>query len=87
MESGKDVRGQIRTLQAELGKVRAEYEKKATPFYEKKRPLSKALSYLDKEAIPKALEQVTGQKVIPRFELSEHVLKAIAPKEKGKRKK
>ena len=77
LEKGVDVRDEIRVLQAELTKARATLKEKSEPFYEKIRPLNKALSYLDKEVIPRALEAVTGEKVAPRFQLSDYVIKAL----------
>jgi hypothetical protein len=80
MEKGTDVREEVRSLQGELAKARAVLKEKSAPFYEKIRPLNKALTYLDKTAIPQALEQVTGEPVTPRFQLSDYVLKALKPK-------
>jgi len=77
MENGTDVREDVKVLQSELMRVKAALKEKSTPFYEKMRPLNKALSYLDKEVIPRALEAVTGEKVAPRFQLSDNVYKAL----------
>jgi len=75
--NGKDVRDEIKALQAELTKVQETYKQKAEPFYAQIKPLNKALSYLDKIVIPNAIEAVTGEKVMPRFQVSENILKAI----------
>lgn len=82
MENGTDVREEVRSLQGELAKARAELKAKSAPFYEKIRPLNKALTYLDKTAIPQAIEQVTGEKVVPRFQVSDYVVKAITKPKK-----
>jgi len=82
LSEGKDVRADVGSLQGELAKARADLSAKSKPFYEKMRPLNKALSFLDKTAIPEAIELATGSKVTPRFQLSEYVLKAITPKAK-----
>ncbi|MEM2613240.1 MAG: hypothetical protein QXO15_03315 [Nitrososphaerota archaeon] len=77
LEKGVDVREDICSLQGELARVRAELAQKSAPYYEKLRPLNKALSYLDKEVIPKAIERVTGKKVTPVTQVSDYLLKAI----------
>jgi hypothetical protein len=82
MENGTDVREEVRSLQGELAKARAVLKEKSSPFYEKIRPLNKALTYLDKTAIPQAIEQVTGEKVVPRFQVSDYIVKAITKPKK-----
>jgi uncharacterized coiled-coil DUF342 family protein len=82
MEKGEDTREEIRSLQGELAKARAVLKEKSTPFYQKMRPLNRALSYLDKTVIPKALEEVTGEKVTPRFQVSDYIVKAITKPKK-----
>lgn len=83
LSEGKDVRSEVSELQGELAKARATLKAKSSPFYEKIRPLNKALTYLDKTAIPQAIEQVTGEKVMPRFQVSDYIVKAITkPKKK-----
>jgi hypothetical protein len=80
MENGTDVRQEVHSLQGELAKARATLNQKSAPFYEKIRPLNKALSYLDKQVIPQAIEKATGEKVIPRYQLSDYIVKALQPK-------
>jgi len=82
MENGTDVREEVRSLQHELAKAKAALKEKSSPFYEKIRPLNKALTYLDKTAIPQAIEQVTGEKVVPRFQVSDYIVKAITKPKK-----
>lgn len=83
MEKGTDVRKEVRSLQGELAKARAVLKEKSSPFYEKIRPLNKALTYLDKQVIPQTIEQVTGEKVVPRFQVSNYIVKALTkPKKK-----
>jgi len=82
MENGTDVREEVRSLQGELGKARAVLKEKSAPFYQKIRPLNKALSYLDKTVIPKSIEEVTGQKVIARFQVDKAILDAITKPKK-----
>jgi hypothetical protein len=77
LKEGKDVRSEIASLQAELSSARAVLKEKAAPFYQQIAPLNKALSYLDKEVIPVAIEKATGERVVPRFQISDYVLKAI----------
>jgi hypothetical protein len=77
LKEGKDVRSEIAALQAELASARAALREKATPFYQQIAPLNKALSYLDKEVIPVAIEKATGEKVVPRLQVSDYILKAI----------
>jgi len=78
LSEGEDVRSEVAKLQGELAEARQVLKQKSAPFYEKMRPLTKALSYLDKTVIPKALEEVTGEKVTPRFQVSDYILKAIS---------
>lgn len=82
MENGTDVRQEVRTLQGELAKARATLKEKSEPFYEKIRPLNKALSFLDKKVIPEAIERVTGEKILPRYQVSDYIVKALTPKQK-----
>jgi hypothetical protein len=82
MENGTDVRTEVKALQGELAKARATLKEKSTPFYEKIRPLNKALSFLDKKVIPEAIEKATGEKILPRYQVSDYIVKALTPKQK-----
>jgi hypothetical protein len=82
MENGTDVRQELRSLQGELAKARAVLSDKSAPFYQKIRPLNKALSFLDKQVIPEAIEKATGEKIIPRYQVSDYIVKALTPKPK-----
>jgi uncharacterized protein YneF (UPF0154 family) len=82
MENGTDVRKEVKTLQGELAKARDTLKQKSEPFYEKIRPLNKALTHLDKKVIPDAIEKATGEKVMPRYQVSDHIIKALTPKPK-----
>jgi hypothetical protein len=82
MENGTDVRQEVHTLQGELAKARAVLREKSAPFYEKISPLNKALTYLDKKVIPQAIEKATGEKVLPRLQVSDYIVKALTPKQK-----
>jgi hypothetical protein len=82
MENGTDVRQEVKTLQGELAKARAVLREKSAPFYEKIRPLNKALSFLDKKVIPDAIEKATGEKILPRYQVSDYIVKALTPKQK-----
>jgi len=81
MENGTDVREEVRSLQGELVKARAILKQKSAPFYEKMRPLTKAISYLDKEVIPKRLEQL-GKPVQPIFQVDKAIINAITKPKK-----
>jgi NAD-dependent DNA ligase len=78
INEGKDVREDIRSLQAELVKARGELKAKAEPFYAKIAVLNTALSYLDKQVIPAAIEKATGSPVVPRSQVSDYILQATA---------
>lgn len=80
MNNGTDVRAEVKALQGELAKARASLKEKSEPFYEKLRPLNKALSFLDKKVIPDAIEKATGEKVLPRYQVSDYIVKALTPK-------
>jgi len=82
LNEGRDVRSEVSELQSKLAQARAVLKQKSAPFYEKMRPLNKALSYLDKEVIPKKLEEITGEKVMPRFQVSDYIMKAITKPKK-----
>jgi len=83
MENGTDVREEVKSLQVELAKARAVLKEKSSPFYAKIRPLNKALTHLDKNVIPEAIERATGQKVIPRYQVSDAIVQALTkPKKK-----
>lgn len=82
MEKGTDVRQEVRSLQGELAKARVVLKQKSSPFYEKMRPLGKALSYLDKVVIPQRIEAITGEKVMPRFQVDKAILNAITKPKK-----
>lgn len=76
LEEGVDVREKIISLQKVLKTAREKYRVKADPYLDKIRPLRKAVSHLDK-VIPEQIERATGEKVIPKFKVSEELMKAI----------
>jgi len=76
-KDGKDVRSEIKALQAELEKAREAFKQKSEQYYAKLKPLNKALSYLDKIVIPSAIEAVTKEKIMPRYQVSEDLMKVI----------
>lgn len=80
IKEGKDVRNEIVNAQRELKKAKAELREKSKPFYEKMRPLNLALSYLDKIVIPSKIEQITGKKVTPIYEVSREIRAVIESK-------
>jgi len=75
--NGADVREEVVSMQGQLKEARATLSEKSKPFYDKVSPLNKALSYLDKVVIPQQLEQVKGEKILPRFQVADYTLKAI----------
>ena len=75
---GADVRGEVVTLQGELVQAKSVLKTKAQPYYDKMAPYVKAVSYLDRIAIPGQIEAVTGKKLEPITEISPSVLKALA---------
>lgn len=77
LTDGTDVRDEVVSMQGQLTEVRTALKEKSKPFYDKISPLNKALSYLDKVVIPQQLEQVKGEKVLPRFQVADYTLKAI----------
>lgn len=77
MANGTDTRAEITALQTQLGQARAELKEKSAPYYEVMKPLSGAISYLDKILIPSQLQTVTGQPIVPKFQVSADILKAI----------
>jgi len=85
LNSGTDVRQEVAELQSQLAEARTTFKAKATPFYEKIKPLNKVLTFLDKTVIPQAIEQATHEKLTPRFQVSDYVLKALAPKPRKKK--
>jgi len=81
LSEGRDVRSEVAQLQKRLAKARENLKVKSAPFYEKMRPLTKALSYMDKVVIPKRLERL-GKPVQPRFQVDETILNAITKPKK-----
>jgi hypothetical protein len=77
LANGIDVREEVRALQGSLTEARIALKEKSAPLYMKIKPLNLALTYLDKLAIPKAIESATGSAVLPRFEVSDAIVKAI----------
>ncbi|MEM2181018.1 MAG: hypothetical protein QXP32_09425 [Nitrososphaeria archaeon] len=65
LSKGIDVREDVIALKTELTKVKTELSQKSQPYNEKIRTINKVLSYLDKEVIPSALENITGKKILP----------------------
>ena len=83
---GKDNRKAIKELQRKLFDARNELKRKATPYYEKIRPLTKAISLMDKEIIPQKIQEITGKPLEPRYTLSEWLRKKLTEKEQKKNK-
>ena len=77
LTNGTDVRGDVVSMQGTLKGIREDLSEKSKPFYDKISPLNKALSYLDKVVIPMQIEQATGVKVMPRFQVADYTKKAI----------
>ena len=77
MATGEDTREPIKELQGKLVDAKAVLKVKGEPFYAKMTEPRKAISYLDKEVIPKQLAEIRGEAVVPRFQVSEAVLRAI----------
>lgn len=77
MKNGTDTRAEITALQTQLSDARTELKQKSAPYYEAMKPLSGAISYLDKVLIPSQVQTVTGQPVVPKFTVSADILKAI----------
>ena len=77
LSEGKDVRSEVADLQGKLATARATLKLKSAPYYAKMSPLTKAISYLDKVVIPPQIEKATGEKLLPRFQVSDYTLKAI----------
>jgi len=83
VNNGTDTRKEIRALQGELAQAKQVLKVKSAPFYDRMRPLTKAISYLDKDIIPNQIEQATGEKLTPRFKVSTEIVRALAkPKKK-----
>jgi len=82
----KELREAIDSLRGRLAKVREVLREKSAPYYQRMRPLNKALSFLDKVVIPQQIETVTGKAVTPRYRVSKDILEAIKPKKKAKKK-
>jgi len=83
---GKDHRKTIKELQKQLFEAKKQLKSKSAPFYEKKRPLIKAISLLDKEIIPQKLQEV-GKKIEPRYTLSDWIKKELVKRQKKENKK
>jgi len=68
---------------SELEEAKANLKAVTKPFYDKIKPLNKALSHLDKVVIPERLKEITGKPITPRFTVSKWLLQAISkPKPK-----
>ncbi|MBA7609115.1 hypothetical protein ES703_16302 [subsurface metagenome] len=77
LKNGTDVRDEVNSLGSQLKEAKEANSVKAKPFYEKIRPLSKAIAYLDKVIIPIQITEATGEKLLPRFQVADYTQKAI----------
>jgi len=84
---GKDNRKTIKELNKQLFDAKKVLREKSRPFYEKMRPLTKAISLMDREIIPQKIQEVTGKPLQPRFTLSDWIKKKLAEKETKKKQK
>lgn len=77
LSQGTDVREAVTSMQGELAQVRSVLKQKSAPFNAKMSPLNKAITYLDRVVIPQQLEKATGDKVLPRLQVSDYTIRAI----------
>ncbi len=77
LKNGTDVRDEVNSLNGQLKEAKEANSEKAKPFYEKIRPLSKAIAYLDRVVIPIQIKDATGEELLPRFQVADYTKKAI----------
>ena len=84
LETGADVRDDVKGLIAKKAEVQKDIAKKSEPFSGKLSALGSALSYIDKVAMPQAYTSATGKQIVPIMEVPKDLLDEVAASKAAK---
>jgi uncharacterized protein YfaA (DUF2138 family) len=80
LDSGTDVREDVKALVSRRVNVKMAMKEKSKPFSPKLSELGTTLSYLDKVAVPQAYQKATGRAIIPITEVPADLKTAASKK-------